>query len=194
MILKATNVTTLTDARYFAAKGVDYLGFNLEQSSPGYVAPEYMRAIAEWIQGPRIAGDFTHTPATVIRDFAERYHLDAVQVAPVHTEEIADLEGLEVLWWWNAPLPDTSLLDRIVRPFRPLFKYLVLNAEQLPVTADWQAFFQEYPVLLHSERYDLPLWERLKTMGAAGISISGGAEDRVGLKSFEAMDDLLDAL
>ena len=47
MLLKATAVMNLTDARYFAAKEVDYLGFNLEEGTEGYLDPMYMKAIRE---------------------------------------------------------------------------------------------------------------------------------------------------
>ena len=35
MLIKASRITNLTDARYFAAKEVDFLGFNLEEGTEG---------------------------------------------------------------------------------------------------------------------------------------------------------------
>ena len=58
MLIKASRLTNLTDARYFAAKDVQFLGFNLEAGTPGHLDPMYMRAIREWVQGPVILGEF----------------------------------------------------------------------------------------------------------------------------------------
>jgi len=45
----ADNILNLTDARYFAAYGVDYLVFDIEK-----IAPQSIREIKEWIEGVKI--------------------------------------------------------------------------------------------------------------------------------------------
>lgn len=45
----ATHVTNLTDARYFAARGVDYLLFDLDS-----ISLEKTIEIKEWVEGPEI--------------------------------------------------------------------------------------------------------------------------------------------
>ena len=44
----AANITNLTDARYFAARGVDFLLFDLSQ-----VSLDKVFEIKEWVEGPR---------------------------------------------------------------------------------------------------------------------------------------------
>jgi len=43
----AANITNLTDARYFAARGVDYLMFDL-----GNIPLDKLLGIKEWVEGP----------------------------------------------------------------------------------------------------------------------------------------------
>ena len=43
--VKASSITNLTDARYFAAWGVNWLGFDLRQGSDTYVQPQLVHAI-----------------------------------------------------------------------------------------------------------------------------------------------------
>jgi phosphoribosylanthranilate isomerase len=50
MLIKASRVTNLTDARYFAARGASYIGFNLEEGTEDYLDPIYMKAIKEWLR------------------------------------------------------------------------------------------------------------------------------------------------
>jgi len=46
------NITNLTDARYFAAWGVDYLSFNMNAESEYYLPWEKISEIIEWVEGP----------------------------------------------------------------------------------------------------------------------------------------------
>jgi phosphoribosylanthranilate isomerase len=97
-LIKASRVAHLTDARYFAAKEVDYLGFNLEAGTEGYLDPMYMKAIREWVEGPKIVGEFSHTPIRVVLEASAFYGLDVVQVsARNYGADLAELEGLEVI-------------------------------------------------------------------------------------------------
>ena len=43
----ATGITTLDEARYFAAMGVDWIGFNADQ-----LTVDDMRSLSEWVAGP----------------------------------------------------------------------------------------------------------------------------------------------
>lgn len=45
----AMNVTNLTDARYFAARGIDYLLFDLDEMDVSHILE-----IKEWVEGPEI--------------------------------------------------------------------------------------------------------------------------------------------
>lgn len=45
----ATEVTNLTDARYFAARGIDYLLFDLDK-----ISLEQILEIKEWVEGPEL--------------------------------------------------------------------------------------------------------------------------------------------
>ncbi|MBP6828235.1 MAG: N-(5'-phosphoribosyl)anthranilate isomerase, partial [Saprospiraceae bacterium] len=80
MLIKASRITNLTDARYFAAKEVDFLGFNLEEGTEDYLDPIYMKAIREWVEGPQIVGEFSAGSADVVREYASFFGLDAVQI------------------------------------------------------------------------------------------------------------------
>ncbi|HMX39199.1 MAG TPA: hypothetical protein PKD78_02690, partial [Saprospiraceae bacterium] len=98
MLIKASGVTNLSDARYFAAREVRFLGFNLDEGSAGYVEPSMLHAIREWVEGPLIVGEFSAAPIELVREAASFYRLDAVQVSTdQHQPVLASLEGLTVL-------------------------------------------------------------------------------------------------
>jgi phosphoribosylanthranilate isomerase len=57
--IKLSGITRLEDARFAAAMGADYLGFDQDPASPRYVPPEQVRAIMAWVAGPEPVGVFT---------------------------------------------------------------------------------------------------------------------------------------
>jgi len=199
MLVKASAITNLTDARYFAAKEVAFLGFNLEEGSEGYLDPMYMKAIREWVQGPRIVGEFDRTPAAVVREAAAFFGLDAVQVT--HPDALQELNGLEVILWLpGSDNPDA--LAPVMQQAASKTAYFLLDfstpersAALRGAQADaWKNLFSQYPVLLDVYLPAGELPDLLQKLHPAGLALRGGAEERVGIKSFEEIDAIFEAL
>lgn len=201
--IKASRVAHLTDARYFAAKEVDYLGFNLEEGTEGYLDPMYMKAIREWVEGPKIVGEFSRTPFRVVREAAVFYGLDAVQVtAQNYGKDLAELEGLELILEIN--VGDQGLL------------FSKTELQQFSAQADVFLFNFSQPIISKSTFYaDMDFWkeicslrpslfqgnfpahewpEMLEILGLAGLSLVGGEEEQVGVKSYDQIDEVFEAL
>ncbi len=199
MLVKASSITNLTDARYFAAKEVAYMGFNLEENTAGYLDPMYMKAIREWVQGPRIVGEFDRTRAAVVREAAAFFGLDAVQVT--QTDGLSELDGLEVILYLHGTTNPDSLVPVLQRAASVVSYFLLdfstpdLSAALMGTRTDaWKNLFAEYPVLLdvHLPAGELP--ELLQKLKPAGLALRGGAEERVGIKSFDEVDAIFDIL
>lgn len=202
MLIKASRITNLTDARYFAAREVDFLGFNLESGTPGYLDPIYMKAMREWVEGPRIVGEFSLSPAHVVREAAAFYGLDAVQLrADTHGPELAALEGLTVLLELPAAA-DPSLLAPVLRAASEWAAYFVLDFTEKKSDQDdfrlhapaWKALFAQYPVLLRLDAAPEQLPALLQELQPAGLDLLGGEEEQVGLKSFDEIEAIFDLL
>lgn len=198
MLIKASAITNLTDARYFAAKEVHFLGFNLEAGTPGYLDPMYMKAIREWIQGPKITGEFVRTPAAVVREAALFYGLDTVQVT--QTDNLALLEGLEVILAVKVNA-EIAAMEAIFRAAAQAH-YFLLDFTALPHAislllenaAAWKQLFAAYPVLLHVDAPASELSMLIETLHPAGLALRGGEEELVGIKSFEEIDAVFESL
>ena len=96
--IKACAVTNLTDARYFEAREVEWLGFRLDGDPINGISLLAAKAIAEWVDGVKIVGEFDFVTADEIREVATHLHFDAVQVGmftPVH--ELEQLEGVSII-------------------------------------------------------------------------------------------------
>jgi phosphoribosylanthranilate isomerase len=198
MLVKASRITTLTDARYFASKSVDFLGFNLEEGSEGYLDPIYMKAIREWVEGPLIVGEFSSAPAPVIQEAATFYGLDAVQVSNLHTarqlEQLTVLLEIVVRPDWT----EASILALLAQPI-PSVTYYVLNfVEYQPDWAAnrdfWRQVCADHPVLLHLDGPANAILATQQALQPAGLSFTGGEEEQTGVKSFDDLEDLFDLL
>ncbi len=201
-LIKATRIAHLTDARYFAAKEVDFLGFNLEEGTAGYLDPMYMKAIREWVEGPKIVGEFSRTPIRVVGEAAAFYGLDAVQVsAQEYGTQLAELEGLEVILEiavGDQGLPFSMQELQGFAPFADffLFDFSQVNVSKSTLQAEtdfWRAVFALRPSLLQA---DIPAedWpEIMESLGLAGISLVGGEEEQVGVKSYDEIDAIFES-
>ena len=56
-LIKAGRITNLTDARYYAAHNVHWLGFLYEQNNPESLSIEAFRAIKAWVEGPMVIAE-----------------------------------------------------------------------------------------------------------------------------------------
>ena len=200
MLIKASGITNLTDARYFAAKEADFLGFNLEENTEGYLDPMYMKAIREWVEGPAIVGEFVDAPLAYVREAAAFFGLDAVQVpAAAHGAGLAALEGLSVIATLDGAQPD---IDGLLDTTAPFVQYFLIDISAVIDAATgilsdaerWKKRCSDFPILISA---DLPAerWPALMdALQPAGLNVAGGEEERVGVKSFDEIEAIFEAL
>lgn len=198
MIIKAGRMTNLTDARYFAAREVDFLGFRLEEGVEGYLDPSLMHAIREWIQGPKITGEFTMPTPDLIAECASFFKLDAVQVpaVPDLAHALRHLDQDILIWVPCTEGPEAALEH--IAPWRGLARYAILDCSGLDLKESdglvWAPVAAAVPCLLHLDA-DSASWPAIhRAIGAAGLSVAGGAEEQVGVKSFDDIDLIFEAL
>ncbi|MEQ1746512.1 MAG: hypothetical protein ABMA02_13865 [Saprospiraceae bacterium] len=199
MLVKASSITNLTDARYFAAKEVAFLGFALEESTDGYLDPMYMKAIREWVHGPKIVGEFDRAPAPYVREAAAFFGLDAVQVT--NPDVLPGLQDIETILCVLGT-DDAASIEPLLQQNKPFVTYFLLDfsmpglsATLLGTQADaWKNLFARFPVLLDISLPTENLPGMLQALRPAGLALRGGAEERVGIKSFDEVDAIFDCL
>lgn len=198
MLIKASRITNLTDARYFAARDVHFLGFNLDEGTAGYLEPSTMHAIREWVEGPAIVGEFSTAPVAVVREAAAFFKLDAVQVrATQHLDQLPLLESLTVLLELEADT-DPTTAEQVMRQAAPFVQFFVLpflgEMPTNPQAEAWATLFSQYPVLLHTPATAAQLPDLLTRLQPQGLSLAGGEEERTGVKSFDEIEEIFDVV
>ncbi len=206
--IKASKVNTLTDARYFAARGVKWLGFSLDPANPSYLPPAQLQAIKEWIEGPGLVGEFGFQSAEEIAGAVQLLGLDAVQLAPFSDPSTLSQHLQQPIFQLLIPesMDALSELEQSVRSGMVGVQHFVMDFAKNGIS--WQQLAKE-PQWLQGlqklcERHELILdFYQLTTsdleamcsrLRGFGIQLSGSEEEKTGLKSFDELDEIFDWL
>ena len=206
--VKASQITNLTDARYFAAKEVAWLSFNFTEEGNNYIDPMKARAMFEWVEGPRIVGEFDGLTADEINFYTEGYQLAHIQVGNATTvEAVFDLKATSIIKEivFDASM-NAEILRGVMRPFAVLIEafqldfethkldFLSLKNGDFPLKlGDLKSLCAEFKIILAIDFQAISL-DELLNLNLYGLNLRGGDEEKVGLKSFDELDDILDEL
>lgn len=203
-LVKISNVTNLSDARYCAGMGVDMLGFSMDADFPEYVEPKKFAEIRSWVAGVQIVGETTVTDPEVIEQLLETYQPDLLQV-----DEAALLPYLSTLvkpeselrFILRADLSQLTLdqLETLIQTSASGAEYILLESNgSIHLDGDLKITLQRlsarYPVLLGTGVSVANVHELLSELPVRGIALSGGDEEQPGNKEFGELMDILEAI
>ena len=203
-LVKISNVTNLSDARYCAGMGVDMLGFSMDEFSPDYVDPSRFTAIRNWVVGVQIVGETTETDLDRIGELIATYQPDLLQI-----EEAALLPslstlgkppgGLRLILRLNLAGITLEQLDALLQ-INPTNADFILLESQAPIHLDDDLktsigqLAARHAVLLGAGITAETVHDRLAELPIKGIALTGGPEDRPGSRDFGELMDILEAL
>lgn len=206
--VKASQITNLTDARYFAAKEVEWLSFNFTEGSENYIDPMKAKAMFEWVHGPHIVAEFEGFSAADINFYTEGYQLSHVQVGMNTTAAaVFELKAPSIIKEINVEASsNTEILRGMMRPFVASVEAFQLNFERngldfsslkspdsMISIDDLKALCSEFKIILAID-FQTNMLEELLNLNLYGLSLQGGEEEKVGVKSFDELDDILEKL
>jgi len=206
--VKASSITNLTDARYFAAWEVKWLGFNLDANAENYIQPHIMKAIKEWVDGVEIIGEFGMQTAAGILEAVKVLELEAVQVDQfANVELVKELSGITVIKEIivEKTISEAALLVQI-QDFAPYCSQFLLDFERNGLSyADLKKgnvfslnFIKNlcdlYPIILSINCPAEEVEQLIEEIKPEGLSVKGGEEEQVGMKSFDELDAFFEAI
>jgi len=173
--VKVGSITNLSDARYCAGMMVDMLGFRSVEGQESYIKPAQFQEIRGWISGPLVVAEvYGLSNANELTTILENYKPDYVEMG---------LRELSLFTSLSVPL----VLS--VQEGDPI--------ENLPVQPAYllsKRPFKTSGTLLVEVQSKAELATLLDNPHIKGIALKGGHELRPGLKEFEDMNDVLEAL
>ena len=207
--LYATDVRHLTDARYFAAQGVDYLSANMEKGNIAALTAEQFNEIKAWLSGVEFAPELAsflqlEQAKALIESVNAKTVVLPYAVPPVGLKDDGSdyyiIQKLNLLAYSTSPWVAAREMARFYKDlvktdafFIDLtdFGDFILNMEtinQLKLTnKEFNCFFM----------FDMPLPSLKRILNKIplyGIAVRGAEEERLGVKSFEQLNNFFEML
>lgn len=203
MLIKASSISNLTDARYFAAKEVNWLGFQIEEAMEDFVHPTRLKEIREWVAGPKICGEFYEFTADEVIEAANFYNLDTVQVTSTQLFEMPENPKVEVILKLN--MGDNFFpigFEETLAQNRSRIHYFLLDfakavepeAGFLGNSKFWKRMSEQFPLIFQCNFSPALLPDFLEEFRPAGLGLRGGSEEKIGVKSFDDLDEIFEIL
>jgi phosphoribosylanthranilate isomerase len=186
--VKAGSVSSLSDARYFAGMGVDWLGFDVSPHSPHYVSPELYQSMAGWVTGPLRVMEINTVNTESIKNLIDTYTPDFIEV---DAAQVSNLNGLT----------DVALMARLDLDTDSVNLQALSNVAFVVLTAQdalkkkeiIQSISQITEVLLCVAPNEPQINNLLTLLPISGICLKGSPETKVGLKDY-SFAELLESL
>ena len=173
--VKVGSITNLSDARYCAGMSVDMLGFRTIEGQENYIKPSLFQEIRGWISGPLVVAEvYGLTHADQLTTILENYKPDYLEMGVT-----------ELALFSTLPLPVIlAVAAGEAKQTFPIVPAYLVSANPFNTSS---------PLLVKVQSKD-ELDSLLANPDVKGIVLKGGNELRPGLKEFELMNDVLEAL
>ena len=189
--VKAGSVSSLSDARYFAGMGVDWLGFDVNPKSNSFVSAELHKNIAAWVSGPK-------------RVIEIHGQIDSVSIDKILDDYQPDFIELDLGYVSQIPLGMSafvrsgfsSIQFEQLEKYAKRVEYLVLHiVEGDPFTEqDTLKKIASIAKILLSIQVDFRGSQKaIRELPIAGIALTGSHEFKTGLKSYD-YSEILESL
>lgn len=183
----ATDIANLTDARYFAAWGVEGMAYNIESSTSSSLTSAQLKEIVDWVEGPAviIKMEGLEVPEN-LNEVKAITNIDGIIIGPFI--EAGDLPVFEKVFRICTLEDGSQDNDHLILSFP--FEIGKISEQQkekiINITNGKEVFLD---AIFNASDLD-----QIKTLGFAGIILKGGEEEKVGFKSYDELDDILEAI
>ncbi len=213
--IKAGSINNLSDARYFAVFA-EWVGFCFDAPAP--IIPATARELMSWIVGPHLVAECGMLGIeTINRLVAELsieavqadYDLDMMALHPIVTLFIRRI----VLTAHTKPADVKAIMDKYPAENSQIYFLLDFGADKsseggraaLPARQNPNSVWTDqllhdwckhYRIILSLSNYYTPenILEFVNTINPLGIEILGETEKLTGMRSFDNLNDIIDAL
>jgi phosphoribosylanthranilate isomerase len=198
-LVKISNVTNLSDARYCTGMGVEWLGFSVDEEDVNYVSPKNFREIKSWLAGVRMIAETSKSTLEEILKTIEDYEVDGIQVSvKVSASELSHVSGKNVFIRLDIDeyTPDDILA---IMADNPAEIYVLESSTEQNLAEEWKqviAYAGRTNKILLGFGLDDPdtIQSLLDSLELAGLALKGSEEIRPGFKDFGGLMDILEAL
>lgn len=179
----ASRVTNLSDARYFAAMGVNYLGIPLDTG----LKTDTIKELFDWVEGPEFIGEITGIQSLPdLESVVDILELNKMAINPFYSDTISEhFSIIHEIRFENCDISEEEIVLKFQRPILEIDKSEERKLHEL---------IDSNRVWLHIEGDYNEINQIIDKYSPHGIVIIGGEEEKVGFKSFDEIDLIFDHL
>jgi phosphoribosylanthranilate isomerase len=188
--VKVGEIDNLSDARYCAGMGVEMLGFCLDTDSKRYVSPKKLEQIGGWVAGVKLIGEITEP------DFGHlsAYPLDGLQVLASRIEAFIGSEWPLIALYPIREAGDWLQAEAFMQKYQAHVEYFLLQIENSLSFDEMPNLGKAYPILLEGDFSKNSIHQIIEQSQAKGIALKGGSEISAGLKDYDELAEILEAI
>lgn len=177
--IKASRISNLTDARYFAAANVKYIGFDFRNETKNKLSIEEAKEIKDWLAGPEYILEFSEFDADKIFEYCSKMETKNIQ--------LPSSENIDNLTEYNIFIESIDNKD--------LIKTNQNVSIRIESKETFENFFKTFPNAFYNLDFNFEEQkEIIKKFGLKNIEIIGKEEIEVGVKSFDEVNEFFDWL
>ena len=182
-------VNNLSDARYCSGMFVDYIGFNFDENSKNHITIEKFNEIKNWINGPKIVGEFGNSSWSHTRDYLTEIDVDYISIN-YHFNNIKSLKKKLII-----NIPDLNEVNdnlEIITQNSSNIKAVTIDEfdeskiKHIKILRNYNVFMGKKETLVQTES--------VLTKYNFGLKLSGSEELRPGYKDYSNLSDTLEKI
>lgn len=188
-LVKVGKISNLSDARYCAGMSVDMLGFGVVAGTEHYVSPALFKELRGWFTGPSVVAEVygieNHEDLSAIM---QDYLPDFIEGS------LADLKKIHsafVAYILASTYEELQAHEEELGIYRNQIAFVLIPAST--PEAQIEELSKSHKVLLQIDSEN-PDDSTLHNADIKGIALQGSAEDKPGLKNYDALADILEKL
>jgi phosphoribosylanthranilate isomerase len=192
-LVKVSNITNLSDARYCAGMGVEIIGFVMDKHSADYISPEKMKEIKSWVAGVLTVGETQSADYEEVKTFVQEYGIDILQISDASLlPQISDL-GKPIILKLDF---DSEYFEDYLERYSQFVEFFLVDGGELSDFARYtlKEYAFNYPIVLDFGVTADSVNELLDEMHLHGIALKGSNEIRPGSKDYDELRDILEII
>ena len=204
MALKTTvlvnGINNLSDARYCAGMGADLMGFKVDPHTTDHLSEEAFKEITGWVAGIKFVGEFDEASAAEINEKAFNLNLDYIQLNKTYLlDEIRKIEKPVIQKVYiNKDTIETELTEILDLYKDDVAYFLVYSNDFTTIDETNTRFLTDlaniYKIIIGFGVEKANLENVLVQINPAGLGLQGSDEIKPGLKTYDELEEIFEAL
>lgn len=195
--IKYSNITNLSDARFAAAVGMQYIGFCFDKDNENYITPLKAKEIIDWVSGTNVVAEFGNQSIAEIIDISNMLNVQAIEVNNAILPDELLAVNLPVIKKININQFTPEQLQTEIDAYKDSCDAFYLNQDEKAtiysntILAD---LCKRHQIIINVPQNNAQVVEQVNAIKPYAISILGGDEEKVGVKDFDELNELLELL